>query len=304
MAQGRRVVRRFARVGCRIATVDTTLERARAPSQRSSREARMRLKGKVALITGGGTGIGAATARRFVNEGAKVVVMGRRQAPLEEVAAATGAAVCVGDASRGEDAARAVAAAVERFGGLDVVVANAGGHGIGAAHETDDAGWAQALESNLTSCFVLAREALPSLIERRGAIVVVSSLAGLFAGPAVAGYVTTKHALIGLTRSLARDYGPRGVRVNAVCPGWVRTPMADEQMDDLARRNGIEREQAYALVTSEVPLRRPGEPEDVASICLFLASDEAAIVTGTLLVADGGASCVDLPTLAFERAVT
>lgn len=261
----------------------------------------MRLENKVALISGGGTGIGAATARRFAAEGAKVVVMGRRREPLEAVAADVGGTVAVGDASRSAEAAAAVQTAVDAHGKLDIVVANAGGHGLGSALDTDDAGWAQALESNLTSCFILAREALPRLIESKGNIVVVSSIAGLFAGPEVAGYVSTKHALIGLTRSLARDYGAQGVRVNALCPGWVRTPMADEQMDELGRRDGITREQAYQLVTSQVPLRRPGDPEDIANICLFLASDEAAIMTGTYLVADGGASSVDLPTLAFER---
>jgi meso-butanediol dehydrogenase / (S,S)-butanediol dehydrogenase / diacetyl reductase len=261
----------------------------------------MHLNEKVALISGGGTGIGAATARRFASEGAKVVVTGRRRGPLEAVAADIGGAVSVGDASRSADAAAAVHTAIDTYGRLDVVVANAGGHGLGSAFDTDDASWAQAVESNLTSCFILAREALPRLIESKGAIVVVSSIAGLFAGPEVAGYVTTKHALIGLTRSLARDYGPQGVRVNALCPGWVRTPMADEQMDELGRRDGITREAAYNLVTSQVPLRRPGNPDDIASICLFLASDESSIMTGTLLVADGGASSVDLPTLAFER---
>lgn len=260
----------------------------------------MRLEGKVALVSGGGTGIGAAVARRFAQEGAKVVVVGRRAAPLEAVAA-DGIAAFVGDAASAEDARGAVAAAVERFGALDIVVPNAGGHGLGSALDTDDEGWEEAVRSNLTTAFVLSREALPSLIERKGAIVIVSSLAGVFAGPAVVGYTATKHALVGLTRSLARDYGPQGVRVNVVCPGWVRTAMADDQMDTLATRDGISRDGAYAMVTSEVPLRRPAEPEEIASICLFLASPESSIMTGAVVMADGGASVVDLPTLAFER---
>src|SRR5205814_7682159 len=153
--------------------------------------------------------------------------------------------------------------------GLDVLVANAGGGGGGAALDTDPERWSEGIRLNLDTAFVAARAALPALIERGGgSIVIVSSLAGLFAGPGLAGYVTAKHALIGLTRSLARDYGPRGVRVNAVCPGWVRTPTGDEQMDLLGRRKGISREEAYALATSQVPLRRPAEPEEIASIAL------------------------------------
>ena len=261
-----------------------------------------RLDGKVAVITGGGTGIGAATATRFRAEGADVLVMGRRPEPLARVAMATGAVAITGDAANAEDAKAAVKAAVERFGGLDILVANAGGGGGGAALDTDDRRWDEGIRLNLSTAFVTAREALPALLDRGGgAIVFVSSLAGLFAGPGMAGYVTAKHALIGLTRSLARDYGPRGVRVNVVCPGWVRTPIGDDQMDILARRRGMSRDEAYALATSNLPLRRPGEPEELASIMLFLASDDSSIMTGTVLVADGGASAVDLPTLAFER---
>jgi NAD(P)-dependent dehydrogenase (short-subunit alcohol dehydrogenase family) len=227
--------------------------------------------------------------------------MGRRRGALDEVAAATGAVPVAGDAASPGDAANAVRTAVGRFGGLDVLVANAGGGGGGTVLDTDDDRWADSLRRNLDSAFVTAREALPAILDRGGgSIVVVSSLAGLFAGPAVAGYVTAKHALIGLTRSLARDYGPRGVRVNAVCPGWVRTPIGDEQMDLLATRKGISREEAYALATSQVPLRRPAAPEEIASIALFLASGDSSIMTGAVLVADGGAAAVDVPSLAFE----
>jgi NAD(P)-dependent dehydrogenase (short-subunit alcohol dehydrogenase family) len=260
--------------------------------------------GKVVAITGGGTGIGAAVARRYAGEGAHVVVLGRRREPLEKVAAETGAHVIAGDASVREDAETAVAEIVGKYGRLDVVVANAGGHGLSSVVDTGDDEWELALRSNLSSAFVLCRAALPSLVETGGQIVVVSSLAGLFAGPNVAGYTVAKHALIGLTRSIARDFGPRGVRANAVCPGWVRTPMADGEMDQFATAAGFTggRDEGYRRVTAEVPLRRPAEPGEIAAIVRFLGSEESSYITGAVIVADGGAHAVDLPTLAFERA--
>lgn len=261
----------------------------------------MSLKGKVALITGGGTGIGAACARRFASEGAHVAVLGRRRERVEEVAAETDGAAFVADASQPREIRAVVSAIAERFGRLDILVANAGGHGIGAALDTDDNAWALARTANLDSAFVAARETLPTLLQRRGSIVFVASIASLAAGPEVCGYTTFKHALIGLTRSLSRDYGPQGVRVNAVCPGWVRTPMADEEMLPLMDKRGLTLDQAYASVTADVPLRRPATADEIAAVCGFLVSDDASIVTGAVIVADGGSSIVDVPTLAFQR---
>jgi NAD(P)-dependent dehydrogenase (short-subunit alcohol dehydrogenase family) len=115
------------------------------------------------------------------------------------------------------------------------------------------------------------------------------------------GYVTAKHGLIGLARSMARDFGPRGVRVNTVCPGWVRTPLADGEMDQLAALRGLaDRDAAYALATAQVPLRRPADPAEVAAVVAFLASGHASAVTGALVTVDGGATAVDLPTTAFD----
>ena len=251
-------------------------------------------------MSGGGTGIGAATARRLAAAGAHVVVMGRRREPVERVAAEIGGTPVIGDSAAPADAERAVAAVVEAHGGLEILIANAGGDGSAAALDTDDAMWDASLRSNLTSAFVLTRAALPALVERSGCIVIVSSVAGLFAIPNDAGYTTSKHGLVGLTRSLARDYGPRGVRVNAVCPAWTRTPAADASMDRLGERRGLDREGAYALSTAHVPLRRPVTAEEVAGACAFLASPEASAITGAILPVDGGSSVVDLSTAAFD----
>ena len=140
---------------------------------------------------------------------------------------------------------------------------------------------------------------LPSLIARRGNVLFVASIASLAAGPQACGYVTAKHALIGLMRSVARDYGPQGVRANAICPGWVTTPMADEEMHPLMQAEGLSLTEAYQRVCRDVPLRRPASPEEIAQACQFLCSPQAAIISGATLVADGGASIVDVPTLAF-----
>jgi NAD(P)-dependent dehydrogenase (short-subunit alcohol dehydrogenase family) len=262
------------------------------------------LGGKVALVTGGGTGIGAAVASRFRDEGADVVIMGRRAEPLDEVAGRTGAVAVAGDAADPKAVQRAVRTAVDRFGGLDVVVANAGGGGRGDALSSTYDAWHSALHGNLDTAFVTVRESLPQLLDRAGAVVIVSSLAAVAAGPESVGYTTAKHALTGLTRSLARDFSPRGVRVNAVCPGWVRSDMGDRAMRFVAATHGVDIEGAYTLATRDVPLRRPGTADEVASICLFLATPESSLITGAIVMADGGAHVVDVPTLALQRPVT
>lgn len=252
------------------------------------------------VITGAGTGIGEACARLFAAQGERVALIGRRRAPLESVAAETGGLVLEGDAASATDWAR-IKAELDEQGGIGALIACAGGLGVGSATETNDAAWAAAMRANLDTAFVSARACLPQLIERRGPIVFVASIASLAAGPAVCSYTTAKHGLLGLTRSLARDYGPHGVRVNAVCPGWVRTPMADEEMQPLIAHYGDTLDEAYARVCADVPLRRAARADEIASVCAFLASPAASIMTGAVVVADGGSSIVDLPTLAFDR---
>jgi len=262
---------------------------------------RMRFEGKVAIVSGGGTGIGAATATLFAREGASVAITGRRPEPLAEVAAATGAAAFPGDTGSREDVEAAIAATVGRFEGLDIVVANAGLGLGGAAGEVTDANWARTLDVNLTGAMLLVRAALPHLVRRPGAsIVLVSSVSAIVAGPGSAAYEVSKAGLLALMRSVALDYGPLGVRCNAVCPGWIRTPMGDAAIDEIAEERGISLGDAYALVNEPVPLRRAGTPKEVATCCAFLASDEASYVNGAALTVDGGATVVDVTSLPWS----
>ena len=260
----------------------------------------IRFKGKTVIVTGAGTGIGAATAHRLAEEGANVILTGRRAEPIEIVAASCNGVAVAGDAASKYHAEALVELAKDRFGGLDAVVCNAGGFGFGTLTDVSDGDWAKAVEANLNTAMVTARAAMPELIESGGNILMMASIAALASGPEACGYVTMKHGLIGLTRSIARDYGRHGVRCNAICPGWVRTEMADMEMSELMERKGLAtREDAYALVTKDVPLGKPAMPEDVAAAVAFLCSTDASMITGAVLTVDGGATIVDVPTLAF-----
>ena len=260
----------------------------------------MRLENKVALITGGGSGMGAATARLFAAEGAKVVVTGRRPEPLEAVANEIGGVAVAGDTSDPAHVAEAVAACVSHYGGIDVIVACAGVSVDSAVGDLKNEDWRTTFDINLNGPMMMSRAALPIMLERGGgSIVLVSSTAGLAAAPSSVAYDVSKTAVIALARALAVDYGTRGIRANALCPGWVITPMADESMDELGEVKHITREAAYDLATAQVPLRRAGTAEEMAACCLFLASDESSFITGTTLVADGGGLAVELTSTAF-----
>jgi meso-butanediol dehydrogenase / (S,S)-butanediol dehydrogenase / diacetyl reductase len=253
-----------------------------------------------ALVTGGGSGIGAATARRLAAAGYGVCVTGRRPEPLEKVAAETGGLAVVADTGDPGAIERAVAAAVERFGSLDALVCNAGTGASGAVAEQTPERWARVVDTNLTGAFLACRAALPHLVESHGAVVTVASLGGLRASPESAAYGASKAGLIMLTQSIALDYGPMGVRANCVCPGWIRTPMADAAMDELAERTGGDREAAYELAHRLVPARRPGTPEEVAEAIAWLASPAGSYVNGAVLPVDGGGAIVDIASAAFQ----
>jgi NAD(P)-dependent dehydrogenase (short-subunit alcohol dehydrogenase family) len=260
---------------------------------------------RIALVTGAGTGIGAATARRLAADGCAVALVGRRPEPLAETArtieSAGGRAVAVpSDAGDPAEAERAVADSVTALGGLDVVVLAHGVGGSAAAGDDTPERWSEVLRINLTGAFLVARAALPHLEARNGSIVTVASTNAWAAGPGWASYCASKAGLAMLTASIANDYGPLGVRANCVCPGWVRTPMADEDMDEVAARRGIDREGAYRLTSSTTPLRRPAEPEEIAAVIAFLAGPEASYVNGATVPVDGGATVVDGTSVPYQ----
>ena len=267
-------------------------------------EGRMKLEGRVALITGGGTGIGTAIAERFVAEGAKVCITGRRREKLEEVVAAlpSGSAVaCPGNVTDTGDAERMVSAALDLPGRFDLLVNNAGINSVGSVADLDPEGWRETLEVNLTGSFLMMRASIPKMIEAGGgSIVNIASVGGIRCIPESAAYCVSKAGLIMLSQQVALDYGPKGIRSNAVCPGWVHTPMSDQEMDDLASLIGTDRQGAFAKVVEEVPLRRVARPDEIAGACVYLASDESSFMTGAVLVIDGGSAVVDVGTMAYR----
>ncbi len=256
--------------------------------------------GKTVLITGGGTGIGAAAARRFANLGGNVVVTGRRAAPLEAVATATGGLAVVGDTADEAHCADAVGAAVDKFGGLDVLVANAAIEVFGSITEISLEDWRAALRINLDGVMMISRAAIPAMRKRGGgSIIIVSSALGLAAAPHFASYITSKTALVGLTRAMALDYGPENIRVNVLCPGWVRTELGERAIQTAADAKGVSLEAMIERVTSHYPLKRIAEPDEIATCIEFLASPASSFVTGSILSADGGGLGVNVGLLEF-----
>jgi meso-butanediol dehydrogenase / (S,S)-butanediol dehydrogenase / diacetyl reductase len=256
---------------------------------------------RCAVVTGAATGVGRATALAFVRDGYAVALVGRRLEPLEQLATelreSGGQAIATpADVTSPELAAGAIGATVEHFGGIDVLVNNAGVGDSGPLLDESLERWEETLRTNLTGAFLTTQLALPHLIERRGAVVNVASVNGVLAGLGWTSYCVSKAGLIMLAKCVASDYGRKGVRANSVCPGWVRTPMGDHDMDEMGRAHGIEREAAYELAHRQNPLGRPAQPEEIADVIAFLASPRAGYVTGATVMVDGGTTIVD-PTV-------
>jgi meso-butanediol dehydrogenase/(S,S)-butanediol dehydrogenase/diacetyl reductase len=253
---------------------------------------------RVALVVGGGTGIGAACARRLAADGYRVAVMGRRPGPVAAIAGEVGGFAIIGDAAETADADRAVSETIEAFGRLDALVPCAGSVEVGTVATMDDDAWSRALDANLFSAVAVSRAALPHLIASHGSIVVVASLAGLYAPVGIAGYSTAKHAVIGMAKTMARDLGSKGVRVNTVCPGWVRTELTDESVRRLSEHAGVSMDEAYESIGAALPLGRVGQPSEIAALISFLLGPDASFITGAVIPADGGASVIDASSLA------
>ena len=249
----------------------------------------MRLDGKTALITGGTSGIGKATALLFAQEGAKVALTGRNtdrgDEVAEEIRANGGAALFIrGDVRSAEECRAAVEATVSEFGGLDVLVNNAGVYYPGDAVSCTEEEWDEQVDSSLKGTFLMSKFALPHMVEAgSGAIVNMSSGWGLEGGEKAVAYCAAKGGMVVMTKAMALDHGPQGIRVNAVCPGDTVTPM---EMAD-AERQGMEWSD-YVEWASARPLGRMGEPEEIARAVLFLACEESSFITGAALPVDGG----------------
>ncbi|MGA3173328.1 MAG: SDR family oxidoreductase [Syntrophorhabdales bacterium] len=258
----------------------------------------MILQGKVALITGGGTGIGAAVAERFVNEGAKVCITGRRQDVLDKVIAslpAGAAASCAGDVSKDEDVSRMVSAAVAFGGKLDVLVNNAAISAQGPVGEADRAVWRKVIDVNLNGPFLLMNETIPHMIKAGGgSIINIASVGGLRCLPGMSAYCSSKAGLIMLTQQAALDYGPQHIRCNAVCPGGIKTDMTEREFGQFGKMLGMDPDHFFAMISSELPLHRFGAPKEIGGVCTFLASDDSSFMTGSVLVIDAGTSIVDV----------
>jgi NAD(P)-dependent dehydrogenase (short-subunit alcohol dehydrogenase family) len=249
-----------------------------------------RLSGKAAIVTGASRGIGEAIARRFSAEGARVLLASRDAAAIGRIADDLGrsgadalAVAC--DVNDEASIRKAVGAAVDRFGTVDVLVNNAGLGGptpIDALGHDADARWDAILATNVTAVFRVTRAASPHL-SRGGRVINISSVLGRFGVAGFSAYCASKHGVIGLTRALALELAPRHITVNAICPGWVETEMA---------RQGFERfgsvEEGRAAAANMAPLKRVLDPEEIAGLAAYLASEDARSVTGQAIVADGG----------------
>jgi NAD(P)-dependent dehydrogenase (short-subunit alcohol dehydrogenase family) len=248
-----------------------------------------RIAGKACVVTGAGSGIGKATAVRLAEEGGSVLAVDISLEPVEqavdEITRAGGVAVAhQADVSDSAQVDAMVAACVARFGSIDVLVNNAGVNLPGVLHEVSDAEIDRTLGVNVRGPIYGCRAAIPHMLRQGGgSIINMSSVNGIVSEPFLAVYSASKGAIVMLTKGVALDYAKQGIRCNAICPGWVDTPINHAHA---AMLGGLER--VYAEIDSFQPIGRPGEPREIANVVLFLASDEASFMTGSVVVADGG----------------
>jgi NAD(P)-dependent dehydrogenase (short-subunit alcohol dehydrogenase family) len=248
----------------------------------------MKLQEKVAIVTGSGRGIGQGIARVFSQEGAKVVVvdivedLGKNMA--DELGAAEGKAMFVHtDLKSGESVQKMISTTIKTFGKLDILVNNAGYHLSKNVEETSEEEWEFIINTNLRSTFLCSKYALPHLRKTRGNIINISSMVGIVGQPNAGAYSATKGGQIAMSKGMAIDFAPDGIRVNVICPGWIQTPLVE---DWFSQQNDPEASRKY--IFGQHPLGRIGTIEECGKAALFLASDDAAFVTGITLPIDGG----------------
>jgi len=256
----------------------------------------MKLQGRIALITGGGRGIGRAIALVFAREGAQVAVAARSLDQVEQVAReiadhyTTNALPIVCDVSDVESVERMFARATQNMGrSPDILVNNAGIAVSAPLTKTSDELWRQHLAINLSGTFYCTRAALPPMIERGwGRVINIASIAGKIGAPYIAAYSASKHGVLGLTRSAALEVAAKGITVNAICPGYVDTDMTTRALENIAKRTGLREEQALESIKQMSPQNRLVEPEEVAALALLLASEEGRGIHGQAINVDGG----------------
>ena len=258
----------------------------------------MKLQGKIALITGGGTGIGTAITKRFVDEGAKVCITGRRKEMLGKVAKSFpqgSVTTCPGDVSKDEDVARMVAQTVDFGGKLDLLVNNAAISSQAPVTDLSREEWHKVLDVNLTGPFLLMKASIPHMIKAGGgSIINIASVGGLRCLSGFPAYCSSKAGLIMLTQQVALDYGAHNIRCNAICPGGIKTEMTEREFGKLGKMIGMEPDSFFATISQDLPLKRFGKPEEMGGICTFLASDDSSFMTGAALVIDAGTAIVDV----------
>jgi dihydroanticapsin dehydrogenase len=248
-----------------------------------------RIEGKACLVTGAGSGIGLATARRLASEGGRVLCVDIDSAGAERCAtgireARGEAAAWAADVAERQAVSAAVARCVDLYGAIDVLVNNAGVNLPGVFHEADDSVIDRTLAVNLKGQIYSCQAAIPHMLEAgSGSIINVSSVNGVVAEPYLSVYAASKGGVVMLSRGIALDYAKAGIRCNVICPGWVDTPINHAHA---ALLGGLEH--VYATIDSFQPIGRPGTPEEIANLVLFLASDEASFMTGSVLLIDGG----------------
>jgi NAD(P)-dependent dehydrogenase (short-subunit alcohol dehydrogenase family) len=254
----------------------------------------MRLRGRRALVTGGGRGIGRAAARGLSAAGAEVAVAARTEGEVEAVAEELRAQGSRAHALRVDvtqaDSVRALFQEARRaLGGVDIFVAAAGIADSAPLARTSDAMWRSVIETNLTGCFFCLREALPAMAEAGwGRVVTVASIAGKAGYPYIAAYAASKHGVLGLTRCAALEVADKGVTVNAVCPGYVDTPMTDASIARIVEKTGLAGGEVRRRLEETSPQKRLFTAEEVAALIVFLCGDEARGITGQALNVDGG----------------